>query len=201
MKDKTWLGIGALILAVSAVLAVPQSAGAQVSSTGKFEYWGDIACPTSLRECDLVGATLPRSGATTGASTSTPSVLIERGHFNKPLTIVPTTTIGSLSAISCWNNGCKAVGNAQGKPLILVLRGGRWEEDTGVTTPGFLNAVTCRNATDCNAVGSIPGDGTLEARWDGHTWTIGPRTDPAGATNAVLLGVSCAAADDCTAVG
>ena len=68
-----------------------------------------------------------------------------------------------------------------------------------------LNGVSCVSASACTAVGSyIPSGGsvTLAERWDGTRWAIQPTSNPPGFHNELqLTGVSCSAANACTAVG
>jgi len=67
-----------------------------------------------------------------------------------------------------------------------------------------LNGVACSGATRCFAVGSVTGvDGqqSLIEAWDGTAWSTVAHADPAGATAVQLLGVACADADNCFAVG
>jgi len=69
----------------------------------------------------------------------------------------------------------------------------------------LLNGVSCASATTCMAVGvsaevSGPNVALAESR-SGATWVTEPVPEPAGATSAVLNGVSCTSATACTAVG
>jgi hypothetical protein len=67
--------------------------------------------------------------------------------------------------------------------------------------PGDPNAVACRSATSCEAVGEKaqnPGSIGLALRWNGTAWS--PQKLPAVAGSSSLTGVSCYRAG-CTAVG
>lgn len=73
-----------------------------------------------------------------------------------------------------------------------------------------LNGVSCANGDACAAVGSyLNSAGTarpLSEIWDGHTWTqqqvpVPGTQDSRVPTRAQLFGVSCTAANACTAVG
>jgi hypothetical protein len=73
-----------------------------------------------------------------------------------------------------------------------------------------LNGVSCANGDACQAVGTyVNSQGTyrpLAESWDGHTWTQQPVPVPGSGdarvpTRAWLFGVSCTAANACTAVG
>ncbi|MHB8585006.1 MAG: hypothetical protein ACYDDF_04130 [Thermoplasmatota archaeon] len=76
--------------------------------------------------------------------------------------------------------------------------------DTGSTQYNQFQAVTCPAATDCWAVGyeeSAAGSATEIAHWDGASWALveSPNSDPTQSN--FLLGVTCASASDCWAVG
>jgi hypothetical protein len=86
-----------------------------------------------------------------------------------------------------------------------------WSVMKGASIPAanegntFLNAVSCPDATDCEAVGGTQGDdGTGDVqpfveRLSGSTWSITP-ISTAG-LGGYLLGVSCVDSSDCMAVG
>jgi hypothetical protein len=69
-----------------------------------------------------------------------------------------------------------------------------------------LSAVSCSSGGACTAVGSdtsslsSPG-AALAERWNGKSWLIQPTAKVDGATSSELVGVSCASASACTAVG
>ena len=68
----------------------------------------------------------------------------------------------------------------------------------------ILNGVSCTSASACTAVGdSSNGTATvtLAERWNGTRWSIQTTPNPAGGSNSMLNGVSCASATACTAVG
>jgi hypothetical protein len=68
-----------------------------------------------------------------------------------------------------------------------------------------MYGVSCPAATSCAAVGTSQlGSGAYAAfieRWNGSSWTIQPSSLPAGATGAVLFGVSCTGVSACFAAG
>ncbi len=70
---------------------------------------------------------------------------------------------------------------------------------------GQLDASSCTVADACTAVGSyVDGSGvtvTLAEAWNGTSWSMEATPNPSSATKDVLSGVSCTAADACTAVG
>ncbi len=110
-----------------------------------------------------------------------------------------------LNGVACVSDGeCWAVGyfgNAGvTRPLIEQYTGRRWViVDAPNPSPGpfvALNGVTCMTR-DCWAVGSSSiGNPTLLEHLTGSTWAIG-----ANSGVGVSLGVSCASAADCWAVG
>jgi hypothetical protein len=71
-----------------------------------------------------------------------------------------------------------------------------------------LYGVSCPSANDCVAVGinenaevTVKGGGALIQTWNGKTWTSVAPKAPKGALSTDLLGVSCATAKSCVAVG
>jgi hypothetical protein len=92
--------------------------------------------------------------------------------------------------------------------LSLAARSG-WSiqhtpNPTGAHSSGLFS-VSCLSGSNCLAVGSYQGGSlktkALSARWNGHTWSIMPAQNPAGATFVSLSGVSCASTHACMAVG
>jgi hypothetical protein len=78
-------------------------------------------------------------------------------------------------------------------------------------TGSYLTGVSCTPAGDCTAAGlytyGVPpvpgaplGSRTLAEAWNGTSWTLTPTPDVTSSADA-LHGVSCAAAQACTAVG
>jgi hypothetical protein len=71
----------------------------------------------------------------------------------------------------------------------------------------FLNGISCSASDACTGVGAehTPGSATTDTslveRWDGTEWTVQAAPTPAGATDVVLLGVSCPTATTCIAAG
>jgi hypothetical protein len=121
---------------------------------------------------------------------------------------------GELTADACFGpSRCIAVGSsasAVGRSgLAEAQAGGRWRVLATAKVAGathvVLRAVSCGSASACVAVGSdTDGSGrqvTLAEAWNGRSWTVEPTPGPAGADRSVLLGVSCASAASCVAVG
>jgi hypothetical protein len=88
----------------------------------------------------------------------------------------------------------------------------RWDGSTWtiVSTPNpaaptvQLNAVSCAAADSCMTVGYFVSGSIVQSlaeRWDGTSWTIVDTPRPPSSFWAELLGVSCVASSDCTAVG
>lgn len=85
---------------------------------------------------------------------------------------------------------------------------GSWVPQTVPVKQGFngrSTAVSCPTSTMCMAVGSyLDPNGkqrALAQAWNGSSWTLKALPVPSGATGSRLAGVSCTAADACTAVG
>src|SRR5947209_447039 len=73
-----------------------------------------------------------------------------------------------------------------------------------VPVNGVLEAVSCTAASSCMAVGYSPGGynnfpNTLAVRWDGTAWSVVPTASPDNQD--FLYGITCTAANACTAVG
>jgi hypothetical protein len=117
---------------------------------------------------------------------------------------------GDIGGVSCpAATDCEAVGSNGSRPLAQAWTGTRWVSQR---IPGIagarsasLDAVSCASATACTAVGRyITHSGQRDAlaeRWNGTAWArqVLPAVPDGKATR--LLGVSCASASACTAVG
>jgi len=124
---------------------------------------------------------------------------------------------GSLGGVSCQPEAplrCVAVGSAgDGSAQIEALSRGTWTAVGGIGIPGeqvSLSSVSCPSPTACQAVGSaqvgMTGDfvSPLDVQLAGSVWTAAVLPGPAGAPTSDTGGlgsVSCAYADQCTAVG
>ena len=124
------------------------------------------------------------------------------------------STLNGLSGVSCAAaRSCEAVGYASTPSTLVTLaeawNGKSWSIQTTPTpagaTGGLLSSVSCTAADVCTAVGyyvNSSGDRvTLAEAWNGTSWTVQTTPNPTGATTSALSGVSCTAADACTAVG
>jgi hypothetical protein len=124
-------------------------------------------------------------------------------------------SFAQLVSVSCSAaNACTAVGSyarSFGRDLPLAERwnGTRWEIQAtpapAGAAPAHLFGVSCSAANVCTAVGSyvLPGPRNIPfgEAWNGTRWEILPVPSPVGATSADLTGISCRAANACTAVG
>jgi hypothetical protein len=127
----------------------------------------------------------------------------------------PTSTVwGQLNAIWCLSaRDCTAVGDYQGSltqsTLAETWNGTTWSIKATPNVRGepgnALNAVSCRSARQCLAVGeyttSTGNTGTLAQAWNGRAWSIEKTPAPAGAQNSYLAGAVCPSATVCLAVG
>ena len=112
------------------------------------------------------------------------------------------------SATDCWAVGSYHDGSFQ-QTLILRWNGGAWNivasPNTGASHYNYLFSVTCTSASDCWAVGYyVNGSNpfqTLIQRWDGNAWTLVTSPNTSAAQQNFFNGVTCAAANDCWAVG
>ena len=125
----------------------------------------------------------------------------------RQLTPTGRSTTG-LTSVSCASQiTCTAVGSDN---LVVGWNGKRWSIQP-TPKPSRMRSigptgVSCASKSSCIAVGSIRSGGMLSGRmlvehWNGTRWSIQRATNPAGGTDITLMGVSCATATACTAVG
>ena len=130
--------------------------------------------------------------------------------------VVPSPNRGAggnvLNGLTCTSAAaCTAVGfytaSNGGRALIESWDGARWSlvPSPQPGTDDGLNGVSCVPAGTCMAVGTYARSGssarkTLVESWDGTRWSVVPSPNPRLNFN-FLLGVSCASATACTAVG
>jgi hypothetical protein len=170
-------------------------------------YLTSVSCVSGTSFCVAAGAFQSAAGY------PRPLALVRRGST---WTNVVSPNIGywsAFNAVSCVSaNRCTAVGTyatATGvrRTLVEVWNGVKWSR---ATTPNIgtndndLFAVSCISAGRCTAVGFYDTPGkvgrTLIEIWNGSTWVRVASPD-VGTTANVLIGVSCASATRCTAVG
>ena len=165
-----------------------------------------VSCP-AVSDCTAVGA----GGAEqwNGSAWSPEPVPSPPGAV--PGTVFPRAV--SCPAVSdCIAVGSFSVSTSSSsglRPLAERWDGSAWSV-LPVPTPaggGALDGVSCSAATACTAVGGhrFSPQGlsvlTLAERWNGTAWSIQPTPTPLGAGDAGLNGVSCPAANACTAAG
>ena len=119
------------------------------------------------------------------------------------------TSVACVSESDCWAVGYSFNNVNAFRVLFLHWDGNSW---TIVASPGDppgnLSSVTCTSASNCWAVGyvgvgaqSVGTTQTVTMHWDGNSWTVVPSPNPESAGSNLLLGVNCASASDCWAVG
>ncbi len=168
-----------------------------------------VSC-TSARACTAVGYDRNSAGRK--------STLAERRN-DKKWTLEPTlnpteATYSELESVSCTGaRACLAVGSYENTIGQYVTLAERWNGKKWMIEPtpnpakavSFLYGVSCTSAKACTAVGYYRRGAvkivTFAERWNGKKWTIESMPTPAGAVGSFLYGVSCTAADACTAVG
>jgi hypothetical protein len=136
-------------------------------------------------------------------------------------TIQPTPSGSGQSArpqyfysVSCTSpRSCIAVGvgsSAGPNPLVMgeAWNGEKWSEQTMPEFDGYLLGVSCFSQDSCAAVGlsgypypTHQATNTAAEAWNGTSWSSPTTPEPKGGTHDQLTGVSCSAADVCTAVG
>jgi hypothetical protein len=176
-----------------------------ITSVNDSSFLTDVSC-VQANSCTAVGASHNPLGHN--------QALVEdwslRWQDQSPA-FPPGAIAGGLDKVSCTAfSACVAVGGTEVssslfEPLTEIWNGHTWTAEP-TPNPGASNlaAVACTAATSCTAVGdALAGGGvaTLAERWDGTSWTMQTTPNPAGATRSFLLGVSCTAANACTAVG
>jgi hypothetical protein len=126
--------------------------------------------------------------------------------------------VSQLNGVSCSSaTACSAVGffqNSASTDLTLAegWNGTAWSiqptpnpADADSFPGSVLSAISCSSAAACMAVGSYTNTAgnvvTLAESWNGTSWNIETTLNPAGATNSALVGVFCASATVCSAVG
>jgi hypothetical protein len=132
---------------------------------------------------------------------------------NWTLNATPNPSSGAngreLNGVSCSSaHACVAIG---GSGLVETWNGKTWairqSRNTRKDAGDTLQALSCRSAPDCVAVGFAlsnsvaEGSKGLAEAWNGRDWTFEPVPNPADATAILLAAVSCSSAHDCVAIG
>ncbi len=172
------------------ILAAPTPAGAT------FSQLNAVSC-TSAARCLAVGDT--QAG---GKQVPLAEVWNGSGWKIKRPPKPSGQAASGLSGISCPSaTRCVAVGSSETNDIFRTLaevwNGSKWQirKTPSPARSDSLNAVSCRSASSCMAVGS-----GLAEQWNGRSWSVVKIARPRG-TTPDLLGVSCARAGPCYAVG
>jgi hypothetical protein len=186
-----------------------------ILTSGGPGYWTGVSC-VSASDCYAVG----------GAQGVSPQEMLLSSWDGHSWLGIDTTNQGSggnfldgiscVSASYCWAVGYyspTAGGEGINQDLFLNWNGSSWtssapsaaNDDSPSANNNILSGVSCTSASSCWAVGTVTVDdlsSTLVDAWDGTSWSLVANT-PNGGTdqNSELLGVACADADDCAAVG
>jgi hypothetical protein len=125
----------------------------------------------------------------------------------------PQAVNGSLSAVSCVQDWCIAVGqyrNPRGivAPIAESLSGQSWvaqpiavPQQSAVTS---LRGISCVTSKLCMAVGSVQnasGENPLSEEWNGVSWSVVTALGAPSASGAYLDALSCLSSTFCLAVG
>jgi hypothetical protein len=154
----------------------------------------------------LIPALSPGSGSPANAPAA---------NFSIQPTLEPAGSMGGrLESTSCLSTGdCAAVGtytNGQSSETAFAesRSGATWSlheiPSPSEAIESHMLSVSCVTSAACAAVGyyrTAAGVKPLAAVWDGTEWSLQVAPAPAGAHNPRLEGVSCTAANACTAVG
>lgn len=121
--------------------------------------------------------------------------------------------VSGLGAVSCASPArCVAAGVTAGGPPVAVIEswnGKAWSAGKGAAVPGDIGAVqtgvSCPSAGSCAVAGfGMYATATVSFSeiWNGKSWRDAPVPLPGGGTGSShLWGVSCAAVNQCVAVG
>jgi hypothetical protein len=168
-----------------------------------------VSC-TSARACVAAGTAAARASADRWNGTTWASA----GALTPP-----DADSSSLAGVSCTSaTACTAVGgyHVGGGPPGNRTLAERWDGTSWLIQPTpnpspavggpSLASVSCASATACTAIGRhAPTSFTLALAeaWEGTAWSLQPIPSPGGegGGSALLTGISCVSATDCTAVG
>ena len=194
----------------SACTAVGSSSSGTLAERWNGSSWAIQATPSAPGGF-LSGVSCTSATACTAVGASSAGTLAERWNgtsWHIQVTPNPAQGGGFLNAVACTSSSaCTATGLSNTGTLAEQWNGTSWHIQV---TPnpaqggGFLNAVACTSSSACTAAGAyINSSGTFQAlaeRWNGSTWSIQPAPSSA-AVPTFLIGVACASATACTAVG
>jgi hypothetical protein len=191
-----------LLLAMLSFAATPQSrtTGSDANLPGDSVFVDQHAGPLSSK-ANAVAARIKLAPAAAGswAIVNSPSTSATQNNYLNGVTCV--------SASDCWAVGAYSTGSSF-QTLILRWDGTSWaivtSPNTSSTQTNWLNGVTCVSTSDCWAVGYSVSGGkqqTLILRWDGTSWVIVTSPNTSSTQTNYLIGVTCASATDCWAIG
>jgi hypothetical protein len=120
-----------------------------------------------------------------------------------------------LDEVSCTSSSaCTAVGSyvnssSVAVPLVERWNGEAWSAQEAPAPSGAkesgLFSVSCASSSACTATGAYVNSSSvyvaLAENWNGTSWSVKEAPIPSGAKLSQLIGVSCSAAGECTAVG
>jgi hypothetical protein len=176
----------------------PTSNPAQAENTSL----GGVSC-TSARACTAVGgAQLIPIQMHPGSAT-----FVERWNGSTwSVQQAPALSPNLLEAVSCpAERDCSAVTTSG--PLAGQWNGSTWSAQTMADASGTPTDISCTAADACTLVGyddsNYPVSTPVAERWNGSSWVSQTPLNPPnpGGIGSRLLGVSCASARICTAVG
>jgi hypothetical protein len=176
-----------------------------------------VAVAGALAAAGLAGTLA--TGPAAGASPVAGQAAATAPKWRTQATPEPAGTIDqSFDAVSCSSSSaCLAIGSdvlPHHVGIILgefaeIWNGSRWtvHQVPNGTGKVFLEAVKCRSARWCVAVGGIQGGSPPGSQvpvadtWNGRTWKQVRLPLPAGATSGTLAAVACSGTAACTAIG
>jgi len=182
-----------------------------------------VSC-TSASDCWAVGFGTDQNGENLNSVTEH----WDGSSWSLVSSAVTNQSYDQLDNVSCISGtDCWAVGNAgpaQQNPNFLPIFPGavgdqglieHWDGNDWSVVPspsepspggGYLNGLTCVDASDCWASGSTTdstgmASGVLMEHWNGSVWSIMPTAVPDATTSSILSSISCISASQCWAVG
>jgi hypothetical protein len=158
-----------------------------------------VSC-SAATACTAVGGASSEVGMQPASAT-----LISRWNGSSWSSQTPPALDGvGLTAVSCASaTDCTAAGST-GTPVAARWNGVTWSAHSTPDAGAMVLGVSCSAGAACTAVGydspQTPPDTTRAERWNGAAWSDQATPSP-NVNGSRLLGVSCAAARSCMAVG
>ncbi len=189
-----------------------EGGGTPVTEHWNGTIWSIVAQPAGGLFGELTGVSCPTSGYCAAVGDSA----LAQQWNGAAWSIAPfgaKTSQSHLNGVACpAAQSCFAVGsydtNTRSSTLVEHWNGSKWaivpSPNPKGSTDVELISVSCPTATSCFAVGytsSSQSEQALIERWNGKTWSIMASPTVPSAEIAELTSVSCAAANDCEAVG